>query len=57
MDPKYKTLLSAVIAIVSSQFPGVGEIIHEAGGPGAVIAAGAALTGVIRGIWHLVEDE
>ena len=56
MSEQIKTLISTVVAILGTQIPGLSDVIQEAGGTAAVIAAGATLTGLIRGLWHLVDS-
>ena len=55
MSEQLKTLISTALALLGSQVPGLADVIHDAGGVHGLIAAGAALTGAVRGVWHLVE--
>ena len=47
-----KALLAAVVPFVIALWPGVSEVIHEAGGQNALVAAGATIAALIGAVLH-----
>ena len=57
MNANLKTIIASALSLVILLVPGLSDVIHEAGGSGAVAAAAVTLTVVIHGVIHYFKGD